>query len=440
MGMSRLLIVGGRLIDPSQGLDRVANLLVENGRIAGYDIAADDPQAAGAEILDAAEKIVAPGLIDIGPELRQPGLEEDETIESGTAAAVAGGYTAVACAPNTDPPIDTQGAVEFVLHQTARANNCRVHPIACVSKARHGEELAEIGQLSEAGAVAFSDIDAPIHNAELLRRAFQYCSMFNRPVLNRPEVLELTRAGVMHDGDVSLVLGLSTMPSAAEEVMVSRDCSLAEATGGRLHLTQVTTAGATEIIRRSKSRNVQVTCGVSAAHFTLTDEALRTFDSRFKLNPPLRSEDDRQAIIAALADGTIDVICSAHAPHAQEKKLQELDQAPFGGIGLETTLSLVITELVLPGHLSWSAAIEKLSTNPARVLGVPGGTLRVGAAADVTVIDPQLRWTVDEERFVGRSRNTAFAGRQVQGRAVCVIVGGERKRLPSLPAETLVGA
>ncbi|MDA7977297.1 MAG: dihydroorotase [Pirellulales bacterium] len=426
--MSRILILGGRLIDPDQGIDRVGSLLVSDGHIAAYDIPADHADAEGAVVIDAADRIVAPGLIDIGPELREPGGEEDETIESGTAAAIAGGYTAIACTPNTDPPIDTQGSVEFVLHQAARANRCRVHPIACVSKNRAGEELAEIGQLTEAGAVAFSDVDAPIHNAELLRRAFQYCSMFDRPVLNRPEVIELTRGGVMHDGDVSLMLGLSSLPAAAEDVMISRDCSLAETTGGRLHLTQVTTAGGTEIVRRAKHRGVHVTCGVSPPHFTLTDEMLRSFDSRYKLNPPLRSEMDRQAVIEALADGTIDVICSSHAPYAAEKKLQELDQAPFGAVGLETTLSLVVTELVAAGLLTWTEAIKKLSTNPACILGVPGGTLRVGAAADVTIIDPSADWRVTEHELTSLSRNTPFAGRDVQGRACCVIVNGEIKR------------
>ncbi len=436
--MSRILITGGRLIDPSQGLDQVRNLLIEDGRIAAYDVAED--AAGDAEIIDAAGKIVAPGLIDIGPELRQPGGEEDETIESGTAAALAGGFAAIACAPNTDPPIDTQGSVEFVLHQAARANHCRVHPIACVSKNRQGEELSEIGQLVEAGAVAFSDIDAPIFNAELLRRAFQYFSMFDRPVLNRPEVAELTSGGVMHDGDVSLVLGLSSIPAAAEDVMISRDCSLAEATNGRLHLTQVTTAEGTEIVRRAKQRDVQVTCGVAPAHFTLIDQELRTFDSRFKLNPPLRSEEDRQAVIAALADGTIDVICSGHAPHAAEKKLQELDQAPFGAVGLETTLALVVTELIDPGHLTWTQAVEKLSTNPARVLGVPGGTLELGEPADVTIIDPDAGWSVSESNFLSQSGNTPFIGRSVQGKAACVIVNGTVKLIrsslisPSLPS------
>ncbi len=424
LSMSRILITGGRLIDPDQAMDQVANLLIEDGKFAAYGVAADDEAASGAEIVDATDKIVAPGFVDIGPELRQPGREEDETIASGAAAAIAGGFTTIACAPNTDPPIDTQGSVEFVLHQASRANRCRVRPIACVSKGRQGEELAEIGQLAEAGAVAFSDIDKPIHNAELLRRAFQYCSMFDRPVLNRPEVKDLTHGGVMHDGDVSLLLGLSSIPAAAEEVMISRDCSLAEATGGRLHLTQVTTTGGLEIVRRAKSRGVAVTCGVTPPHFTLTESELRTFDSRFKLNPPLRSEEDRQAVIAALVDGTIDVICSGHAPHADEKKLQELDLAPFGGLGLETTLALVITELVAPGHLSWPEAIAKLSTNPANLLRIPGGTLRIGAPADVAIIAPGSPWTVTKNAMRSLSSNSPFIGRELQGRVDGVIVGG----------------
>jgi len=424
--MSRILIQNGRVIDPSQSLDRVTNLLIEDGRIAALDVPADhlsgDPDC---QVIDAAGRIVAPGLIDLGTQLREPGHEEDETIHTGTAAALAGGFTTVACLPGTDPPIDSQGTVEFVQHQAQRADHCNVVVIACVSKNREGKELAEIGQLVQAGAVAFSDGDAPISNAELMRRAFQYCLMFDKPILSHAEVKELTATGVMHDGLESLVLGLPGMPAAAEEVMVSRDISLAEATGGRLHILQVSTAGSVEILRRAKARGVKVTAGISPHLFTLNDQALRTFDSNYKTNPPLRSQQDVEACIGGLSDGTIDVICSQHSPHAEEKKMQELDLAPFGIVGLETALSLVVTQLIEPGHLDWSTALAKLTCQPAAVLSLANkGTLRPGADADVTIIDPQAEWQVDTARFYSKSRCSPFHGRTLRGRVETVIVAG----------------
>jgi len=421
--MPNLLIQNGRVIDPSQGMDRVTNLLIADGRIAAYDAA-----PAGQEtVLDAAGKIVAPGLIDMHVHLREPGFEEDETIATGTAAALAGGFTSIACIPNTDPPIDTQGAVEFIRDRAARADHCHVFVIGCVSKNREGKELAEIGQLVEAGAVAFSDDGAPVYDAELMRRAFEYCLMFDKPILNHAEIRELTQHGVMHEGLTSLILGLSGIPAAAEDVMTSRDIALAEATGGRLHIMHVSTSNSVDALRRAKSRDVRVTAEATPHHFTLTDESLRTFDSNFKMNPPLRGREHVEAIIAGLADGTIDAIASDHAPHAKEKKMQELDQAPFGVVGLETSLGLVITKLVEPGHLDWPAVVRKMSLNPARILGIPKGTLQIGADADVTIIDPKVRWKVDPEEFRSKSKNTPFAGMELTGRAAVVIVGGRVK-------------
>ena len=419
--MPKLLIQNGRVIDPSRPMDRVTNLLVEGGRIAAYDVAPRGDET----ILDASGKIVAPGLIDMHVHLRQPGSEEDETIASGTAAALAGGFTSVACMPNTDPPIDSQGAVEFVLHQAAEANRCHVFVVGCVSKNREGKELAEIGQLVAARAVAFTDDGAPVFDPELMRRAFQYCLMFDKPVLSHAEIRELTQRGVMHEGLVSLILGLSGMPAAAEDVMISRDIALAESTGGRLHVMHVSTSGSVEILRRAKRRNVRVTAEATPHHFTLTDECLRTFNSNFKMNPPLRSRDHVEAIIAGLADGTIDAIATDHAPHAEEKKMQELDRAPFGVVGLETALGLVITRLIEPGHLDWPTALAKLTVNPARILGIAKGTLAVGADADITVIDPGVRWRVEPREFRSKSRNTPFAGMELTGRATTVIVDGE---------------
>jgi len=421
--MPNLLLQNGRVIDPSQGMDRVTNLLIADGRIAAYDAAPTGQET----VIDAAGKIVAPGLIDMHVHLREPGFEEDETIETGTAAALAGGFASIACIPNTDPPIDTQGAVEFIRDRAARADHCNVFVIACVSKNREGKQLAEIGQLVEAGAVAFSDDGAPVADPELMRRAFEYCLMFDKPVLNHAEIRELTQHGVMHEGLTSLVLGLAGIPAAAEDVMTSRDIALAEATGGRLHIMHVSTVNSVDALRRAKGRNVRVTAEATPHHFTLTDECLRSFDSNYKMNPPLRSRQDVEAIIAGLADGTIDAIASDHAPHAKEKKMQELDQAPFGIVGLETSLGLVITRLIEPGHLDWPTALSKMTINPARILDIPKGTLQLGADADVTIIDPKARWTVDPSKFHSKSRNTPFAGWELIGRAEAVIVGGRAK-------------
>jgi dihydroorotase len=421
--MARVLIKHGRVIDPSQKLDRVTNVLLEDGKVAGFDV----PDNAAAEFIDATNKIVAPGLIDMHVHLREPGREEDETIATGTAAALAGGFTSIACMPNTEPPIDTQGTVEFIHHQAARAGNCNVFVVACVSKNREGKELAEIGQLVQAGAVAFSDDGAPVYDPELMRRAFEYCSMFDKPILNHCEVRELTRGGVMHEGLVSMILGLPGMPAAAEDVMVSRDISLAHVTGGRIHIMHISTAGAVDIVRRAKSRGIRVTTEICPHHFSLSDDCLRTFDSNCKMSPPLRGMQDVEACIAGLRDGTIDVICTDHAPHALEKKMRELDQAPFGIVGLETALGLVVTKLIEPGILDWPTAIEKLTINPARVLGIAKGTLAAGADADVTIIDPAREWTVDPSRFHSRSHNTPFGGWQLRGRAETVIVGGTVK-------------
>jgi dihydroorotase len=419
----RILIEGGRVIDPSQGVDRVTNVAIEDGRISGFDAARNGHDT----VIDARGKIVAPGLIDMHVHLREPGREEDETIATGTASALAGGFTSIACIPNTEPPIDTQATVEFVQHQAAMADNCNVFVVACVSKNREGKELAEIGQLAQAGAVAFSDDGAPVYNAELMRRAFEYCAMFDKPILNHAEVRELTVDGVMHEGLVSMILGLPGMPAAAEDVMVGRDIILAEATGGRIHIMHVSTGGSVELVRRAKRRQVRVTTEVCPHHFTLTDECLRKFDSNYKMSPPLRSQADVEACIAGLVDGTIDVICTDHAPHAQEKKMQELDRAPFGIVGLETALPLTIKQLIEPGHLTWPQAIEKLTINPARILGIEKGTLQPGADADVTIIDPDHEWRADPRQFHSKSINTPFADWIFRGRADTVIVGGKIK-------------
>lgn len=421
--MARLLIAGGRVICPSQGLDRITNLLIEDGQIAAFDV-----QSAGdAQAIDATDMIVAPGLVDLHTQLREPGCEEDETIETGTAAALAGGYTSIACLPDTDPPIDTPAGVEFVRQKATRARHCNVFVIACVSKDRAGQQLSEMGSLVEAGAVAFSDGIEPIQNSDLFRRSLEYCLMFDKPIFSHPEVRELSSGGLMHEGRVSMVLGLPGMPTAAEDVMASRDIRLAEATGGRLHLMNLSSAASIDLVRRTKQRHVSITAAVCAVNFTLTDESLRTFDSSFKLNPPLRSSEHVEACIAGLKDGSIDVIASGHSPRAIEKKMQELDLAPFGMVSLETTLGLVVTKLIEPGHLDWPSALAKLTMNPARVLNLPKGTLEIGSDADVVIIDPNARWTVDPSRFVSKSSNTPLGGMTLQSRVQHVIVGGEVK-------------
>ncbi|MFM8893555.1 MAG: dihydroorotase [Planctomycetia bacterium] len=422
-GTGTLLIRGGRLVDPSQGIDGPADLFIHDGRVVEIGSVAGPAD----ETVDASGMVVCPGLIDMHVHLREPGREEDETIETGTRAALAGGFTGVACIPNTEPPIDTQAAVEFVRQKAARADTCNVYVVGCVSRNREGKELAEIGRLVEAGAVAFSDDGAPVYDAELMRRALEYCRMFDKPILAHEEVLELSRGGVMNEGLPSLVLGLTGMPAAAEEVMIGRDVALAEVTGGRVHVMHVSTAGGVALIRAAKARGIRITAEACPHHFTLTDESLRGFDSNHKMSPPLRTAADVAGIIEGIADGTIDCIATDHAPHAPEKKQLELDRAPFGILGLETAVGLTITRLVAPGTIGWPRMIEALSTLPARILGVDRGTLRPGAVADVTIIDPARRWKVDVRSFHSKSVNTPFDGWTLQGRAVATIGAGRVK-------------
>jgi dihydroorotase len=421
--MMRIVIRNGRVLDPSQAIDRVSDLWLENGKIVAPDkLSAAEPDL----VIDATGRLVVPGLIDIGAELREPGFEEDETIATAASAAVAGGFTTVACLPNTDPPIDSQASVEFVQHQARRAAMANILVLACVSKSREGKELAELGLLAQAGAIGFSDGPAPVSNTELMRRALEYAQMFDRPILNRPEVPELSRGGVMHEGLISTLIGLSAMPAEAEDVMTARDIRLAEATGGRLHLMHISSSGSVELLRRAHARGVRVTADVAAANFALDDSMLRTFDSNCKVNPPLRSPDHVASTIEALVDGTLEVISSGHTPRAAEKKMDVLDAAPYGMVGLETALGLVATKLVRPGHLDWPAAIAKLSCNPARVLGLTNkGTLREGADADVVVIDPDATWQVDPAKFYSMSTNMPFAGWILHARVTDVIVAGQ---------------
>jgi dihydroorotase len=422
--MRTIQITNGRVIDPSRGIDEVADVWLAHGRVLavggeGYD----DPE----HVIDAAGLIVCPGLIDVHVHLREPGNEEDETIDTGAAAALAGGVTTVACMPNTIPPIDTRDAVEFVVLQAKRARKANVYPVACVSKGRKGEELAELGQLVDGGAVAFTDDGAPVASASLMRQALRYAKMFDRVVMQHCQVPELTTAGVMHEGEWSTRLGLKGMPSAAEDIMVARDIRLAEITGGRLHIQHISGERSVELVREARRRGIaDVTAEACPHHFTLTDECLRSFDTHFKMNPPLREQRDVEAVIEGLRDGTISILATDHAPHAPEKKSREIDQAPFGIVGLETLLPICVKALIEPGHLTWPELIAKLTIEPARLINLSNkGTLRPGADADVTIIDPDAAWTIDSGAFLSRSRNSPFHGWDVRGRAHTVLVAGE---------------
>ena len=363
-------IAGGRIIDPDQDIDQIGDLWISRGRIL--------PMGAGYEeaeiVIDAQGMIVCPGLIDVHVHLREPGNEEDETIATGAAAALAGGVTSVACMPNTIPAIDTQAAAEFVVLQAQRARQANVYPVGAVSKGRKGEELAELGQLVAGGAVAFTDDGAPVASAALMRRALQYAKMFDRVIMQHCQVPELTVGGVMNEGFESMRLGLGGMPAAAEDIMVARDIRLAEITGGRLHIQHISTARSVELVREGQRRGVRVTAEACPHHFTLTDEKLRTFDSNFKMNPPLRTWSDVEAVIGGLKDGTIEILATDHAPHAREKKMREIDQAPFGIVGLETLIPITVTSLIEPGHLTWPEALRKMTINAcASFWGFPRG-------------------------------------------------------------------
>ncbi|MBY0229433.1 MAG: dihydroorotase [Gemmataceae bacterium] len=418
MGIVR--IAGGRVIDPSQNIDRVDDVWIEDGKVA---LIGQRPGRAETEI-SAGGRIVCPGLIDMHVHLREPGREEDETIATGTAAALAGGVTSVACMPNTEPACDSQAAAEFIILQAKRAGNANVFPIGAITKDRKGAELAEIGAMVEGGAVAFTDDGSPVVNSEIMRRAMEYVLMFDKAILSHSEDLTLTQGAVMSEGAESMRLGLRGYPAVAEEIMIYREIALAELTGARVHILHVSSAGGVDLIRRGKARGVRVTGEACPHHFTLTDACLRSFDSNYKMSPPLRTQRDIDAILAGLKDGTLDVLATDHAPHAPEKKMRELDQAPNGIVGLETFLPICVKALIEPGVLAWPEMIRKMTLEPARVLGIDRGTLKAGAVADVTVIDPEARWTVDPKKFKSKSANTPYGGWEVTGRAETVLVGG----------------
>lgn len=420
--MSILHLRGGRVLCPIQGHDGVADLWLDGNRIGGFGA----PPKTGRTI-DCTGLIVTPGLIDMHVHLREPGREEDETIASGTAAAVAGGVTSVACMPNTEPALDTRDAAEFCILQAQRAGHCNVFPIGAVTKKREGKELAEIGKLVAGGAVAFTDDGAPVASAEIMRRALEYCRMFDKAVLVHAEILELTGSGVMNEGEVSMRLGLRGMPAVAEDIMIYRDIVLAELTGGKVHILHVSTAGGVDLIRQGRKKGLRVSGEACPHHFIFTDAMLDTYDTNYKMSPPLRTQKDVDAILAGLKDDSLTVLATDHAPHAPEKKAKEFDQTPNGIIGLETFLPACITHLIEPGILTWPQMISKMTVGPADVLGIDRGTLKQGEIADVTVIDPKVCWTVDANAFRSKSRNTPWHGSTMTGRAAMTIVGGEIK-------------
>ncbi len=427
-GYRGILIKGGKVLDPAIGLESEKDVLIEDGTIKKIDrdIAEED----GLEVIRAKGLVVTPGLIDMHVHLREPGREDEETIASGTDAAAAGGFTAVACLPNTEPPIDNAGIVRSVIER-AQGAKAKVYPIAAITKGQAGAELTEMGDLVDAGAVGFSDDGLPVEDASVMRNALEYSGMFNVPILTHSEIRSLTQGGHMNEGRCSSILGIKGMPREAEELMIARDISLVEKTKGgattpcRLHVLHVSTKGSVELIREAKKRDLPVTCEVTPHHFTLTEDEVMTFNTNSKMSPPLRTAEDIEEIRCGLSDGTIDAIATDHAPHSREEKETEFEEAPFGILGLETALGLVITQLVEPEILSLSEAIYKMTVVPARILGIEGGELRIGGKADVAIMDPNLEWTVDVESFKSLSKNSPFDGMKLKGRAVATILDGE---------------
>ncbi|MGH7788530.1 MAG: dihydroorotase [Candidatus Binatia bacterium] len=419
--MPSLLISGGRVIDPANQRDGSFDVLVEDGRIAR--IAAPGEIAGADEQLDATGCWVVPGLIDMHVHLREPGYEYKETVLTGTRAAVNGGFTAVACMANTNPVNDNGAVTKYIIEKAAAANLARVYPIGAVSVGLAGERLAEIGEMHEAGIVAVSDDGKPIMDSGLMRHALEYSAMFDLPLIAHEEDRGLAGEGVMNEGPTAFRLGLKGMPAAAEEALVARDIALLERTGGRLHIAHASTAGTVELVRRAKALGLAVTAEATPHHFSLTEDAVDDYDTNAKMNPPLRQRADVEALIAGLRDGTIDAIATDHAPHHRDEKDVEFDCAAHGVVGLETALALCLV-LVRDHGMTPAALVRAMSVQPARILGVPGGSLAEGAPADVTVIDPQAAWQVEPERFQSKSRNTPFAGWQMVGGARATIVAG----------------
>ena len=417
-----LLIKGGRVIDPSQGLDDTLDIVVENGKVKeiGKGLAAP----AGAETIDAGGKYVVPGLIDMHVHLRDPGLEYKEDIVSGTRAAVAGGFTSVCCMPNTKPVIDNKAVASYIINKAKSEGFCNVFPVGNITYGMHGERMAEMGELKESGCVAVSDDGKPVKNSELMRRALQYAAGIGILVISHAEELDLVGEGVMNEGFTSTELGLKGIPRVAEDIATAREVMLAEYVGAPVHIAHVSTAGAVRIIREAKARGVKVTCETAPHYFTLTDDAVRGYNTNAKMNPPLRESADLAAIKAGLQDGTIDCIATDHAPHHLDEKDLEFNEAMNGIVGLETSLPLSL-QLVRDGLVDLGALVDKMSCKPAQILGLDRGTLKAGSVADITVIDPDKQWTVTEAALSSKSKNSPWLGETMTGAAACTIVAGK---------------
>jgi dihydroorotase len=421
----RFLLKSVHLVDPAAGRNGRFDLLVEHSRIVRID--RDLPVGDVPVVELPSSFVVTPGLIDIHVHLREPGQEHKETVATGTASAVAGGFTAVACMPNTDPVNDNVSVTELIVKRAAEAALARVYPIGAVSVGQKGQQLTEIGDLCKAGCVAITDDGRPVQTALLMRRALEYASMFNIPVIDHCEDPSLKGDGVMHEGAAASMLGLRGIPGHAESVMVERDIAMAELTGGHFHVAHMSARQSLRAVRDGKSRGVRVTTEVTPHHFILTDEAIVErggYDTNFKMNPPLRSDEDRDAMIDGLRDGSIDVIATDHAPHHADEKALEFDRAPFGIVGLETCVSLCFDRLVHPGHISIGRFVELLAANPARVMNLPGGTLTEGGPADITILAPDAPVTVRASTFKSKGRNTPFEGWTLKGAVAATIVGG----------------
>jgi len=420
--MSTILIQNGTILDPSQKLERKADLFIRDGKIAGVG----SNLGKADRVIDASGCFVTSGLIDIHVHLREPGDEEEETIASGAAAAVAGGFTTVSCMPNTKPPLDNEGQIEFILREAQRVGLASVLPVGAITKRREGKELAEIGSMLQRGAIALSDDGVGVGDASVMRKVLQYSKMFDACIMQHCEEPTLA-GGAMHSGIVSTKLGLAGIPAEAEQLMIARDLLLNRTIGCRYHVQHISTAWSVELIRRAKRDKQTVTAEVSPHHLLLTDESCREYDTNFKMNPPLRTAADVAACIEGVKDGTIDCLATDHAPHRAEEKELEFPDAPMGIIALECALALYIKALVDPGHIDWLKLIDLMSTRPAQIIKLDRGTLRDGAVADVTIIDPQLAWTIDVKKFKSKSRNCPFNGWPVKGRATATVVGGDVK-------------
>jgi dihydroorotase len=420
----KLLITNGHLIDPNEGQNSGKNLLIENGRVVAW-LGQNETAPEEAEIFDATGLIVAPGFIDLHVHLREPGQEHKETIATGCAAAVAGGFTSVCPMPNTTPVNDSAAITRYMIEQAEHAGLANVFPVGAITKSSDGHELAEMGEMKAAGAVAMSDDGRPVPNAGMMRRAMEYAKDFDLPIVDHCEDKSLSSGGVMHEGKISLLLGLKGMPALAEEIDAVRDIILAKKTGARIHIAHISTRGAIEAVRRAKNEGINVTCEVTPHHFTLTDKSVEGYDTNTKMSPPLRSEEHLEAILEALRDGTIDAIATDHAPHHSDEKALEYDRAPMGITGLETAIGLAFNELVHKGVIDLKRLIELCSSNPARIFNLKErGTLKVGSIADITILDPDLMWTYRNADSKSKSKNSPFDGWNFTGAAVATIVGG----------------